>query len=428
MRHGFLALLYILASSVVGIASATSLLPLLGAGGGSSGSGVQAVRALDLQNVVGTAEILYNVTAAELNAAVTDANYLGIKKWRDGVGYPTGHPALATLQALVNDGIRLIPWTVGGCPATVAYNIDRDKAMAALGNSCAGGVCANAVFALEGPNEPGGFEFNYESYFSSTWTRSCTTGTGPTWQGVSDYMRDWYAQVKADPILGTSGLNIPVWSQSLTGQQTDEANDNWGNQYDVVPSGTAALAAAGTHHFDRNTSHAYPMYQQRGNYVTTGTVGGSHPGETFDQSLNYDYYNNSCPSCPSRSYVKSILGGITETGYSTPEAGCTIGAHANCMPEVTAGKDLPNGLLNAYTEGFQAFCMYTLYEVGAGDRFGLFSAASTPRTHAVYFHNFITPIIDPGATAGTFAPGRLDYTLSGMPSTALSKLFEKSNG
>jgi Alpha-L-arabinofuranosidase B, catalytic len=35
MRHGFLALLYILASSVVGIASATSLLPLLGAGAGN---------------------------------------------------------------------------------------------------------------------------------------------------------------------------------------------------------------------------------------------------------------------------------------------------------------------------------------------------------------------------------------------------------
>jgi serralysin len=43
-------------------------------------------------------------------------------------------------------------------------------------------------------------------------------------------------------------------------------------------------------------------------------------------------------------------------------------------------------------------------------------------------HNFTTPLKDTEANAGTFTPGALGYSLSGLPTTGKSLLFQKSNG
>jgi hypothetical protein len=358
-------------------------------GGGGGGGSVQAARALDLQNTFGVTDLVGQ--DADKSHIVADVQYLGIKKWRDGF-WQGNSSALTTFQNLVNAGVRLIGWDSGG---NVSGFITAAQAWAALG--------ANAIFALEGPNEPGGFNFHYETYDS--------TGGSKTWHGVSDYMRDLRAAVHADGTLGP--LNLPIWSPTNVFAQ----NDNWGVQYATVPAGPPAgvLQAQNTVLYDSYTTHVYPMYHGRGNYIDPTN------GDSFDQQLTADFLPYS-PSSPTLGQLKAAPRGITESGFGT---NC-VAPNATCLSQVVAGKNLLSGMMNAYAEGYSAFCIYSFYQ--QGDGFGLFSAPQTPLTQGVYIHNFTTPIADAGATAATFSPGSLNYTIGALPSTGKSALFEKSNG
>jgi hypothetical protein len=89
---------------------------------------------------------------------VSDAQYLGITKWRDGVSVAVSN--LAIYRALYNNGISIIglPWSV--TTPSISSNIGYAEGIAALG--------PGALFALEGPNEPGNFPFVYGGVNSST--------------------------------------------------------------------------------------------------------------------------------------------------------------------------------------------------------------------------------------------------------------------
>src|ERR1700730_3203923 len=63
--------------------------------------------------------------------------------------------------------------------------------MAALGT--------NVMFALEGPNEPGGFPFTYNGVSTTT-----------SWLAVAAWQRDWNAAIKADSILASVPVLTPT--------------------------------------------------------------------------------------------------------------------------------------------------------------------------------------------------------------------------
>jgi serralysin len=85
----------------------------------------------------------------------------------------------------------------------------------------------------------------------------------------------------------------------------------------------------------------------------------------------------------------------------------------------TQGKNILSGLMNAWSEGYVALCIYTFYD--QGDGFGVLNGPGNPKLSGTYIHNT-------GATAKTFTTGSLTYALNGLPSTGKSLLFQKSNG
>ncbi len=60
--------------------------------------------------------------------------------------------------------------------------------------------------------------------------------------------------------------------------------------------------------------------------------------------------------------------------------------------------------------------------------YGLFHSDWTAKATAVALHNQAAILLDRGATAGTFAPGSLAYSISGAPPATYSTLMQKSNG
>jgi len=97
----------------------------------------------------------------------------------------------------------------------------------------------------------------------------------------------------------------------------------------------------------------------------------------------------------------------------------------NNADDVTQGKNLLTGLLNAWQDNYSMYMIYQLYNV---DGWGIFTGYGSPKPCATYFHNFWAAIGDTSSNALTFSPGSLAFTLSGMPSTAESSLFQKSDG
>jgi len=86
--------------------------------------------------------------------------------------------------------------------------------------------------------------------------------------------------------------------------------------------------------------------------------------------------------------------------------------------------------LRAYQLGVRSFHWYSLFDYGTTYLSGLFpqTGGVAPRSSAYAVRNVCTVCADNGATRDTFTPGRLDYTLSGMPTGAWDSLFQGSDG
>jgi len=122
---------------------------------------------------------------ASLNGATTadivpDAQYLGITKWRDGMGT---NPIYKALYAA---GISMIalPWPTSD--SVISDHITSAGHVAAIG--------PGALFAVEGPDEPGNFGFTYDGM---------RNGGGASWAGVAAWQSAWYAAVHANSIRFT---------------------------------------------------------------------------------------------------------------------------------------------------------------------------------------------------------------------------------
>ena len=156
---------------------------------------------------------------------VSDSQYLGITKWRDGISVSPA--SLAVYKALYNVGISIIGLPLVASPpanTSVSANIIYAKRIANLG--------PGALYALEGPNEPSNFPLAYNGVSSGS--------PSTTFVPVAQFQRDYYAAIKADSTLA----NVPVWSPTLIGEEPD----NSGLQYLKVPTPlpSGVLMPAGT--------------------------------------------------------------------------------------------------------------------------------------------------------------------------------------
>ena len=157
-------------------------------------------------------------------------------------------PANLTIyQNLYNVGISIIGLADLQAPPTnntsVSPSITAAETIAAFG--------PGALFAVEGPNEPGNFPLIWNGVNSNT-----------SWSAVAGFQSAYYAVVHADPNL----VGVPVWTPTNVYQELD----NYGLQYLTVPAGppSGVLSAAGTVFADAMSMHVYPMYGLRRKALT----------------------------------------------------------------------------------------------------------------------------------------------------------------
>jgi hypothetical protein len=104
-----------------------------------------------------------------------------------------------------------------------------------------------------------------------------------------------------------------------------------------------------------------------------------------------------------------------------------IGWNTSSVNETTIAQYVVDATFDGIADGDAGMYFYALYDDSSGN-WGLFNANGTPRPAATALHDLTTLLADTGASAATFKPGSLAYSLSGTQSTDNSILIEKSNG
>jgi hypothetical protein len=358
----------------------------------------RAARTADFLNILGVNGHIDSNVSPYLDAAgiVADSQYLGIKHWRDGLKAQAPWQ-IAPLRALVNAGITLVGLPLQHQIVTVSDHIARARVWAALGR--------HALYALEGPNEPNNFPITYNGRSTGS------AGKPTTYLPVAQFQSEYYAAIKADPVLNSS----PVWSVTLGAAQPD----NVGLQYLTIPTPlpSGVLMPAGTVYADAANIHVYPMWDGEAQTVDPS-------GDRLKASLDHNFVSTYAGGYPgyTRAQADALPKVITEFGY--PATGGTPFGRTVDVP--TQGKNILTGLLNAWVAGYSFVNIYDLYDIGDG--YGLFYKTRGPKASATHLHNLATVLADTGATAGSFEPGALPYSFAGLPSTGQSQLFQKSNG
>ena len=359
---------------------------------------VQAARVNDFLDMIGICGHASGNITPNLNVPLVLANmqYIGARKYRDDLGAIHSWQ-LAVLQALAKTGIKLIATPPNSGNLTTSYNLVMSDLLAVA--KTWNDLAPNALFALEGPNEPINFPITYNGNSGG--------GASGSFLPVDNFQRDWYAAIKADPAL----KNIPVWSVTATGAE----KENVGLQFLTIPDNAGTTFPAGITFSDALNMHVYTVYDKS---PTSVDPGGNH----FDRQLTGEFvstYRNHF-SGYTLTQTRTMPKAITEFGYHTN------GSTGPRVDLATQAKNISTGLLNAFVQKYSVVCIYELYDLGDG--FGIFTFSGSPRTSATYLHNLTTIMADAGSSAATFSPGSLNYTLSGMPATGMSMLFQKSDG
>ena len=162
--------------------------------------------------------------------------------------------------------------------------------------------------------------------------------------------------------------------------------------------------------FDYNNEHFYATY-------------GSQPGNLNPVWQAIGFFNEA-----------NIAGApmiATETGWCTPSDG------TSCVDRLTQARYSLNDIFDLFT----AFSMPRIYFYELADQggcttncFGVFDSSGNPTAMATAIKNLTTIFAD----AGSFSPGRFNYSISGMPGTSgtwplgsagsYQQLFENSSG
>jgi hypothetical protein len=128
---------------------------------------------------------------------------------------------------------------------------------------------------------------------------------------------------------------------------------------------------------------------------------------------------------------KSVM--ITETGYYT--AVNDMGWGGGGVSEPVQARLMLNLLFAAAQMGARRNFIYSLMDDRADlnaantieSSFGIFKGNGQPKQAGTAIHNLTTILTDDAMDATSFAPGQLDYTLTGLPATGQSYLMQKAS-
>ncbi len=323
------------------------------------------------------------------------ASYMGLGWIR--TGYESDIPVADLIALHKQTGVRF-SYGLGSGGTNLTRLLDGARQLAQ----------ADALVALEGPNEPNNWGVTYQGEMGG--------GKNPSWLAVAKLQRDLYQAVKSDPVL----KRYPVWSISENGAE----RDNVGLQFLTIPKGANCLMPDGTKYADFANVH---------NYIYHPNSSGLGNNKTWDAA-------DPSPACK----VDGLYGNYGVTwgkhfpGYSvaelqtlprvTTETGTTIGG---AITEEIHAKNLMTMYLDQFTRGFRYTSVYGLRDrsdEGGNQQFGFYKPDYTPRKAALYLHNLTTILSDKNSSKAPKNAGKLPYSVADKPGTVHDLLLQKSDG
>jgi hypothetical protein len=371
----------------------------------STTDGTRAIRANDfLESLGAVTHIIQGIdSVGNVKAGI---RYLGIRNIRDdGTRDRRLVRALCSIHAAT--GAMIDELAIGGdLPATQA----QWEQLAACG----------ALVAAEGPNEPNNFNFSYKG-------SQCAFNNGNgTFLPCAQFQSALYSMVHSDPKLA----GIQVWGMTDVGAEPD----NVGLQWLKIPSHSSALLPDGTKFADVANTHNY--VQGRGAAGHTLEDNQAFWAESVERGGN-------CPGCFDV-YGEYWAGGGGSTGQGTwgkgylinvlgqnqvPKVTTETGWNIRNTPSVSAdlqGRLLTDVYLQAFKQGWAKTFIYLMFNNSTGDDgFGMLNPPAQPTLLGRYIHNLTRILAD---KPSAFAPGSVNYSISGMPPTGYALLMQKSNG
>ncbi len=246
-------------------------------------------------------------------------------------------------------------------------NIDRAKMDSIIALS------GGALEAVEGPNE---FDLSGDTGWA---------------ERLRSYQRSLYQSVKA------SSKPVPVLAPSLVSP----------GSYDKLGDMSA--------YCDFGNTHPYP--------------GGRNPGTGGWGDGGYGSLSWNAANARKVCGIKPII--ATETGFNNVPG--PLGTNSNTgVPEDVSGKYIPRLFLHYYDTGLPRTYAYEMVDLRADPsrsrwdtHWGLLRSDYSQKPAYVALRNLIRLLSDPGPT---FAPGSLDYSLSGNLTNVRQMLFQKRDG
>ena len=375
-------------------ARVVAVMTLAASGALAGGQETTAVKANDFLNSIG---VCTHITQGEDNPAqVAEAlQYTGIRGIRDD-----GSTNAKTQQAFVDlhkaSGAKVVLLPIGG---DIAASVQEYETLAA----------ANALLAVEGPNEPNNARITYHGKQSSK----------DTSMPIALFQRDLYAAVKADPKLA----GIAVFHSSEAGGSQP---DNCGLQFLTIPSGAGALMPCGTQYADYANTHNYVCGHGQAGITEDNiawnaedpTLRGDWDGMSVEYghtwAKGFDGYSNAD--------LEKLPRVTTETGWSTRVGG---GGNSNAISEEQQGKLFLNLYLDAFKRNWTYTFIYMLRDSPGQGYWGLVRTDYKPKPSATDLHNLTAILAD---RSSSFTPGGMKYSIPDKPPTVHDLLMQKSDG
>ncbi len=314
---------------------------------------------------------------------IAPLRYLGIREVRDGERHVDGEVAIARAT-----GVHFVINGGGDLRGLIASAMVLAK--------------ADALLAVEGPNEPNNFPIVYDGRRGG--------GLGHSWYAVAAFQSALFTAAKGSPVLGS----YPVFGVSETGAETD----NVGLQFREIPGGSAALLPAGTRFSDAVNIHNY-VSAVHGGYGDNQAWNAASP--TLDGRWDGLYGNSGL------TWFRHFEGYRKARLLTVPKVTTETGWDSVSDPggEAVQGAVLTNTYLAQFKRGWRYTFIYELRdgEGGTGHQ-GLYRG-DTPKRAAIDIHNLTTILADRGAVA---QPRQLSFALEDPPPTVHDLLLQKSSG
>ena len=349
-----------------------------------------AVRSADFLRSIGVCSAVSR-RGENLASTIDAARYIGLGWVR--AGYESEIPVADLIELHRRTGVRFSYGLMSG-GTDLARLLDGARRLAA----------ADALLALEGPNEPNNWGITYQGQAG---------GRNLTWLPVAKLQRDLYRAVKSDPVLKT----FPVWSITEGGAETDDV----GLQFLTIPAGAGTVMPAGTKYADYANVHNYFYHPSSPGLEDNKTWNAADPGPACRVDGLYGEYGKTW----AHHYPGYSEAELATLPRVTTETGTTIGG---AVTEDIHALNLLSLYLDQFRRGWSYTAVYLLRDrsdEAGNQQFGFYRPDYTPRKAARYLHNLTTILADRGVPK---TPGKLGYTIPNRPATVHDLLLQKGDG